>query len=172
MLIFWHNSRILKYLHQSITIGKPKSVFFFCSFFYLFCITNYNFSTRWHTNRFIRGAYSYISTDCDKNGTSSQLLAEPITLKDWRTDDKDFTIQFAHELINIQTLTRNEINNFTNINHTSTAARQLIDLELPILLFAGEACHEKYFSTAHGAFLSGMEQAEKILEFYNKLIHF
>ncbi|XP_035903666.1 amine oxidase family member 1-like [Anopheles stephensi] len=29
--------------------------------------------------------------------------------------------------------------------------------------FAGEACHERYFSTVHGAYLSGMEQAKKIM---------
>ncbi|KAI5748199.1 hypothetical protein M8J77_022970 [Diaphorina citri] len=31
------------------------------------------------------------------------------------------------------------------------------------IYFAGEALHEKYFSTTHGAYLSGAEQAEKIL---------
>lgn len=39
---------------------------------------------------------------------------------------------------------------------------------MPVMLFAGEACHDKYFSTAHGAFLSGMEQTQKILQHYNK----
>lgn len=34
----------------------------------------------------------------------------------------------------------------------------------PVVLFAGEACHEKYFSTAHGAFISGMEQTQKIIK--------
>jgi Flavin containing amine oxidoreductase len=34
----------------------------------------------------------------------------------------------------------------------------------PVLCFAGEACHEQYFSTTHGAFLSGMEQAAKIVQ--------
>ncbi|XP_053680326.1 uncharacterized protein LOC128731244 [Anopheles nili] len=29
--------------------------------------------------------------------------------------------------------------------------------------FAGEACHERYFSTVHGAYLSGMEQAKKLM---------
>lgn len=38
----------------------------------------------------------------------------------------------------------------------------------PVILFAGEACHQQYFSTAHGAFLSGIEQAEKVLNFYKK----
>lgn len=31
------------------------------------------------------------------------------------------------------------------------------------LFFAGEACHESYFSTAHGAFESGIEQAKQVL---------
>lgn len=35
------------------------------------------------------------------------------------------------------------------------------------LLFAGEACHASYFSTVHGAFHSGMEQAENILKSIN-----
>jgi spermine oxidase len=36
------------------------------------------------------------------------------------------------------------------------------------IFLAGEACHEFYFSTVHGAFLSGMEQAEEILNGHNK----
>lgn len=36
----------------------------------------------------------------------------------------------------------------------------------PVVLFAGEACHEKYFSTAHGALLSGIEQAQKIINIF------
>lgn len=41
------------------------------------------------------------------------------------------------------------------------------DIAPIVMLFAGEACHEQYFSTAHGAFLSGMGQMQKILAFYN-----
>lgn len=37
--------------------------------------------------------------------------------------------------------------------------------DCPIVLFAGEAYHPKYFSTAHGAFQTGIEQANKILEY-------
>lgn len=35
------------------------------------------------------------------------------------------------------------------------------------LLLAGEACHEQYFSTVHGGFLSGVEQAQKIVKFHS-----
>lgn len=38
----------------------------------------------------------------------------------------------------------------------------------PVVLFAGEACHEKYFSTAHGAFISGFDQAQRIVKFYEQ----
>lgn len=37
-----------------------------------------------------------------------------------------------------------------------------------VLLFAGEAIHPQYFSTVHGAFMSGIEQAKKILNFYEQ----
>lgn len=39
------------------------------------------------------------------------------------------------------------------------------DESRPRILFAGEACHYSYFSTVHGAFLSGLEQARKLLPF-------
>jgi Flavin containing amine oxidoreductase len=38
---------------------------------------------------------------------------------------------------------------------------------VPLLLFAGEAFHIKYYSTAHGAFESGDEQALKIIQWKN-----
>ena len=44
-------------------------------------------------------------------------------------------------------------------------SRPLPSEEVPRLLLAGEHTHEKYWSYMHGAMLSGIEQAEKILEF-------
>lgn len=40
------------------------------------------------------------------------------------------------------------------------------DLKNPIVMFAGEHTHKEYFSTAHGAFLSGIRESERLL---NKL---
>ncbi|XP_063967218.1 spermine oxidase-like [Lytechinus pictus] len=37
--------------------------------------------------------------------------------------------------------------------------------KVPVLLFAGEACHESYFSTTHGAMVSGMDQAKVLIKF-------
>jgi len=41
------------------------------------------------------------------------------------------------------------------------------DLE-PCLLFAGEATHPTYFSTTHGAMLSGQREADRIISHYSK----
>ncbi|KAG8240017.1 hypothetical protein J437_LFUL017752 [Ladona fulva] len=40
----------------------------------------------------------------------------------------------------------------------------------PILLFAGEATHTDYFSTVHGARLSGIREANRIIELTRKLV--
>lgn len=60
-------------------------------------------------------------------------------------------------------LDRNNRFNIIDIHSISNANNMA---KSPVMLFAGEACHSQYFSTAHGAFLSGMEQADKILHFY------
>ncbi|CAG0891656.1 unnamed protein product [Darwinula stevensoni] len=36
----------------------------------------------------------------------------------------------------------------------------------PRILFAGEATHPDYFSTMHGAFMSGLREAQRIMDFY------
>ena len=36
--------------------------------------------------------------------------------------------------------------------------------ERPVLLFAGEACHVKYIGTMHGAYLTGQQQAQLLLQ--------
>ena len=37
---------------------------------------------------------------------------------------------------------------------------------IPRLMFAGEATHTTYFSTMHGAYVSGLREAERLVEFY------
>lgn len=102
-------------------------------------------STRWHSNSFVRGAYSYISTDCDESDTILSSLNQALTLNDFVSTDSN-----TNGTSGDQSLPSN----------ASNAAPA-------VMLFAGEACHEQYFSTAHGAFLSGMGQMQKILAFYN-----
>ena len=36
------------------------------------------FRTRWYNNKFVRGAYSHITSKCDKNGISPASLREPV----------------------------------------------------------------------------------------------
>ena len=36
----------------------------------------------------------------------------------------------------------------------------------PIICFAGEGTHEIHFSTVHGAFLSGIREAERIANYF------
>ena len=38
------------------------------------------------------------------------------------------------------------------------------------LLFAGEATHEKYFSTIHGGYYSGVREAERLINHYSETI--
>ncbi|XP_031630832.1 spermine oxidase-like [Contarinia nasturtii] len=114
--------------------------------------------TRWHSNPFVRGAYSYISTKCDSNETISQnILNKAVTLEDfYSTTGMDECNDEDHNLkLNLEMLKKRQ--NYFNFMHKPSA---------PVVLFAGEACHDKYFSTAHGAFASGIEQAQKIIDLY------
>lgn len=113
----------LKLLSNFTKLSIPTPINYFC--------------TKWASNQFAKGAYSYISTDCDGNLGSSNLLKEPLFVEDFMN---------RRQLLVCK-------NKETN--------------KSPVLLFAGEACHDKYFSTAHGAFLSGIEQIEQVLAFYN-----
>lgn len=38
-----------------------------------------------------------------------------------------------------------------------------------VIVFAGEHCHQKFFSTVHGAFESGLEQAKIVLKLNKEL---
>lgn len=87
-------------------------------------------------------------------------MAEPITLKYLNSIDIE-----GDSKVDDETIAPNQNENSKNINNQKNMSRNE-DLTCPILLFAGEACHDQYFSTAHGAFLSGIEQASKILPFY------
>ena len=80
------------------------------------------FTSRWNSNEFTGGAYSYTSRFTDHIKDWEKVLSQPII--------------------------------FESPNYNRN-----------IILMAGEACHEQYFSTIHGAFLSGIDQAKNILKF-------
>ncbi|CAF0784118.1 unnamed protein product [Adineta ricciae] len=73
----------------------------------------------WHTNRFVRGSYSYYSTKSTKK--DGELLSTP----------------YAPDGI-------------------------------PRIQFAGEATHEKFYSTVHGALESGIRESTKLLSVIKK----
>jgi spermine oxidase len=99
------SDELMKILRKFLDKDIPNPSKFFCS--------------RWNSNKFIRGAYSFTAKTTDHIDKWEEILATPIKFK------------------------------------SNT------------LLFAGEACHPSYFSTVHGAFHSGMEQAESILKSIN-----
>lgn len=79
------------------------------------------FCSRWNSNDFVQGAYSFTARTTDHIRDWEKILSKPITF-------------------------------------------ELPGKSMNTILLAGEACHEFYFSTVHGAFLSGMEQAERIVK--------
>lgn len=76
------------------------------------------YCSRWNSNEFIKGAYSFTSRKTDHLNGWETILSQPI-------------------------LDKTETN---------------------VVMLAGEHCHQQFFSTVHGAFISGIEQAEKILK--------
>lgn len=80
------------------------------------------YCSRWNTNKFVGGAYSFTSKNTDHIEDWEKVLSQPIISGE------------------------------------------------NLVLFAGEAAHEQYFSTIHGAFLSGIQQAKTILKFSKNFI--
>lgn len=80
------------------------------------------YCSRWNSNMFIKGAYSFTSRKTDHLNGWENVLSKPI-------------------------LDETEGKRSTNL-----------------VMLAGEHCHQQFFSTVHGAFISGIEQAEKILK--------
>lgn len=52
-----------------------------------------------------------------------------------------------------------------HIDEWETVLSQPILSKQNLIVFAGEHCHQKFFSTVHGAFESGIEQAKNVLKF-------
>lgn len=137
--------------------------------FNYFSFVLFNLSTRWRSNEFIRGAYSFISTDCDNAKLSFSLLRRPLIFSDFFTNDELLTQNESDKKDNqsMPSNKKNEKMHKPTCDENGSNDSIELNQEKPIILFAGEACHEKYFSTAHGAFLSGVEQMEAILSIYN-----
>lgn len=150
-----------EYLSILSTTLKLITFTYFISFLFVL------FSTRWQSNPFTKGAYSYISTDCDKIETSYDRLSQGLVLTDFFPNtnliDND-TIKVSRNILVVETDT-NAFNGKSNVCQQPQSKSD--QSESVVMAFAGEACHDKYFSTAHGAFLSGIEQMQKVLAIYN-----
>lgn len=187
-------------------------------------------STRWNSNRYIRGSYSYTSVNCDHEQNFMSNLTETLVCNQYdklgeesrkKTQSQPQSTPTAGGMragstgtststpSGHSTSSSNSSNTLTNVQPNSTqrgsntptkvttvqmAADSLATTasnrppstpagtpaktKPPVagsanvsgsvkpsatIHFAGEACHERYFSTVHGAYLSGMEQAKKIL---------
>lgn len=97
--------KLIKKFLNNQSLPKPSK--FFCS--------------RWNSNNFIQGSYSFTSKNTDHIREWEKILSKPV-------------------IFELPEKSKNTVS------------------------LAGEACHEFYFSTVHGAFLSGMEQAERIVK--------
>ena len=52
-------------------------------------------------------------------------------------------------------------------NHIEDLAEPICVNGVPRVLFAGEACSPRYYSTVHGAYLSGQREAKRLVNFYS-----
>ncbi|CAF0753078.1 unnamed protein product [Didymodactylos carnosus] len=83
-------------------------------------------------------------------------LQVPVPIKIIRSQwNNDHYIQGSHTFIKIGSTT----------NDIKSYAFPVLDKKnSPLILFAGEGTHEKYYSTTHGAYLSGIREAQRIIE--------
>lgn len=63
---------------------------------------------------------------------------------------------------------RSNISKSSNVFASDLAEPLLDDNGEPVILFAGEATHDHYYSTVHGAVESGYREADRILELLTK----
>ncbi|XP_049295110.1 uncharacterized protein LOC125770013 [Anopheles funestus] len=195
----------------------PKPVNYYC--------------TRWNSNRYIRGSYSYTSVNCDHEHNFMSNLTETLVCNQYDKSGEESRKKESFSAINAssvvaQTATMRTGTSTSNTSGHSTSSSNSSNTltSVPIanlstnntpnkvmaiqkttdsiggnisnncsssasstttpgtkaagssnsnvnssiktsatIHFAGEACHERYFSTVHGAYLSGMEQAKKIM---------
>ncbi|KAM8711412.1 hypothetical protein ACLKA7_000535 [Drosophila subpalustris] len=100
-----------------------------------------NFRTSaWFTNAHFRGSYSFRSMDTERLGTGASELAQPLTVVTMTPQSKD------------------------KISPSQSQSRSRCDR--PIVLFAGEATSEHYYSTVHGAVEAGWREAQRLADFY------
>ncbi|KAH7291836.1 hypothetical protein KP509_29G037700 [Ceratopteris richardii] len=131
--------------------------------------------SKWGTNPLCRGSYTYVATGA--SGADIDALAEPLPRKpqSYLFLQSDFCVE---ELPPISRTSSTSIVSTLSLGSSSYASsssseQEVEDLEAfgdadseerPLqLLFAGEATHRQLYTTTHGAFLSGVREADRLL---------
>ncbi|XP_006499352.1 spermine oxidase isoform X2 [Mus musculus] len=109
----------------------------------------------WGSNPYFRGSYSY--TQVGSSGADVEKLAKPLPYTESsKTAHRSSTEQQPGHLL------------------PSKCPEQSLDpsrgsIKPMQVLFSGEATHRKYYSTTHGALLSGQREAARLIEMYRDL---
>ncbi|XP_049990290.1 spermine oxidase isoform X3 [Alexandromys fortis] len=109
----------------------------------------------WGSNPYFRGSYSY--TQVGSSGADVEKLAKPLPYTESsKTAHGSSTKQQPGHLF------------------SSKCPEQSLDpsrgsMKPMQVLFSGEATHRKYYSTTHGALLSGQREAARLIEMYRDL---
>lgn len=93
----------------------------------------------WGSDPHFRGSYSYLGPDCSPAHVAA--LAAPVYASSSTESSSNSSSSGGA----------------ANGSHSS-------ELGPPVLLFAGEACHVVYIGTMHGAYLTGQQAAESLLQ--------
>ncbi|VCX43369.1 unnamed protein product [Gulo gulo] len=109
----------------------------------------------WGSNPYFRGSYSY--TQVGSSGADVEKLAKPLPYTESsKTAQGNSSKQQPGHLL------------------SSKCSEQSLDpnrgsIKPMQVLFSGEATHRKYYSTTHGALLSGQREAARLIEMYRDL---
>ncbi|XP_062957828.1 spermine oxidase isoform X2 [Cynocephalus volans] len=109
----------------------------------------------WGSNPYFRGSYSY--TQVGSSGADVEKLAKPLPYTESsKTAHGSSTKQQPGHLLSSKCPEQS-----LDSNRGSIKPMQV--------LFSGEATHRKYYSTTHGALLSGQREAARLIEMYRDL---
>ncbi|EOB08206.1 Spermine oxidase, partial [Anas platyrhynchos] len=108
----------------------------------------------WGSNPNFRGSYSY--TQVGSSGADVEKLAKPLPYAESsKTTVKSFVSFLPHVCFPVSA---------AELSHFS------YPLQPMQVMFSGEATHRKYYSTTHGAVLSGQREAAHLIEMYQDLL--
>lgn len=114
------------------------------------------FRTAWLSNPYTRGSYSY-NGHCTKLH-DRDVLAEPLLHSISKKVTVVATVCLYVIVKTFCTYLRNKC--LVEWTYCSTVLQ-------PVVLFAGEATHSKYYSTMHGALMTGQREAERLVTYWS-----